>query len=131
MSIISLEDKRLCAKKAQDSEELPECCNKTFSKVVHISRFLRLKQTAHWENIKLRNGLVLKIHKARKTAEDLLKNLSSEEADIFRAKILEIASDCADEILYSEEGTTELLNKYWACKNAIDAKVKAFTKTFC
>lgn len=130
MSIISFEDKRSLVTK-KEGEELSECSKNAFSKVVHIGRFLRLKQTAHWENIKLRNGLVLKIHKARQNADQMLKNFSSEEAEIFKAKILEIASNYADEILYSEESTMELLNKYWECKNAIDAKVKAFTKTFC
>lgn len=132
MSIISLEDKRLsAAKDHKENEEISDCSKNGFSKVVHMARFLRIKQTAHWENVKLRNGLVLKIHKARKAAEEILKNFSSEEAEIFKAKILEVASECADEILYSEESTMELLNKYWECKNVIDGKVKAFTKTFC
>jgi hypothetical protein len=149
MSVISFELKarRACANNVKEEQEKLESIDGggggnghhlsfLSSKVIHFGRFLRLKQSAHWENIKMRNGLVLKIHKARRQAEDALKviivNNSSEPSSVrsqeLTEEILDLASDYSDYIIYGEATTLELLNKYWEFKNLAESKVNELTK---
>jgi hypothetical protein len=154
MTVISFEGKRArinLGKKVKanvnspnetSDESLPECSSTEdihpqlshlSTKVVHLTHFIRNrhKQNIHWENVKLRNGLVLKIHDARRNAEQALKNynenqrvISEEQINFVQEEILELASEYADFALYGEASTIELLNSYWEFKNVVDQKVK-------
>ncbi|MDJ0625560.1 MAG: hypothetical protein QNJ31_04245 [Candidatus Caenarcaniphilales bacterium] len=125
MSVISFEKKRIKISKqnkAQDSEVKRSELNE--KNIVHMGRFLKLKQNALWENIKLRNGLVVKIHNIRKCVVNTLKeNHKDEDVQSVIEEVMELASTCSDLILYSELSTIELLNKYWEFKKSAEEKV--------
>jgi hypothetical protein len=100
-------------------------------KIVHFSRFLQLKQNALRENVKLRNGLVVKIHQLRRNFVVILDTLDLSDAiktDLFE-QILTKASEASDKILYSESSTVELLNEYWAFKSFVEEQEDKFANT--
>lgn len=144
MSIISFEQKRLTLKvkknftntnhfeenkeetsnsiESSDSDSAACSNGSTSKKIIYLSKVLKLKQNAHWESVKLRNGLVVKIHAIRKEAEDMLSSTGKEHEEL-RQEILDLASTFSDFLLYSESTTIELLNKYWQFKNSVEEKL--------
>jgi len=88
--------------------------SKNGHKIVQLGKFLKLKQTAHWENVKMRNGLVIKIHQFRKQVNVILEiakgkySVKASEIEETSNNILDMASLAADKILYSEASTMEL-----------------------
>ncbi len=135
MSVIPFESKSVRKNESKLENQEPQSLS---NKVIHLTRFARLRQSAHWENIKLRNGLVLKVHQVRKQAELTLQAVqamksSSETISLIneaQEEILSLASDYADFVLYEEVSTMELLNKYWEFKNTIEKKVKEVSSSY-
>lgn len=75
------------------------------------------------ENQKLREGLVIKIHKYR---QELLKEYQPNpflSFDELEEELLDICADYADSILDSKESALSLLNQYNEFKKVIDFKL--------
>ncbi|MDX1918199.1 MAG: hypothetical protein SFT81_03535 [Candidatus Caenarcaniphilales bacterium] len=104
------------------------------AKIISFKHFLQLKHSLHTENIKLRNGLVRKIHRLKLKAIGALSTLEeSNQASFSVSRIeqatdycLELASAYVDYILYVEANTLELLNKYWEYKNSLREKLDEY-----
>lgn len=137
MSVIPFQRKTIRIKKnenkipnTQESEE-PQLKKTTAvkSNLAYFHNFVGYRKDLPWEAVKLRSGIVLKIHAIRKKATTILKESEyhKETADALSEDILELASNWSDKIMYSELDSLALLNEYSKFKDVISRKVEFAT----
>ena len=84
----------------------------------------------HFYQFKLRKDIAVKIHQyAKNRTEELTEMWQYGEEKLHKVsqKIVEITSDCVDEILYSDASVCVLLNRYAEYKSDLERKIRAYT----